>query len=78
MRAPRHRNNLEASGDSGGMRVRYRLYSLHGAEFVRRDEIEAKDDLSAVSAARTRGHGDLVEIWRDDRKVRTIVPLHPA
>jgi len=57
--------------------MRYRLYSMHGAQLVGRDEIEAEDDIGAVRTARVRGHGDLVEIWRDDRKIRTVAPLHP-
>jgi hypothetical protein len=58
------------------MPVRYRLYSMHGAQLVGRDEIEAEDDMGAVRTAKARGHGDLVEIWREDRKVRTVVPRH--
>jgi hypothetical protein len=50
---------------------------MHGAQFVGRDEIEAEDDTGAVQAARSRGHGDLVEIWHGDRKVRTVVPAPP-
>ena len=53
----------------------YRLYSLRGAQFVGRDEILAEDDGGATRAARTRGRGDHVEIWCEDRKVRTVVPL---
>ena len=49
---------------------------MHGAQFIGRDEIEADDDKDAVKTARARGHGDLVEIWHGDRKVRTVVPLH--
>jgi hypothetical protein len=56
--------------------MRYRLYSMHGAQFLGRDEIEADDDKGAEQTARARGHGDLVEIWHEDRKVRTVVPLH--
>ena len=56
--------------------MRYRLYSMHGAQFLGRDEIEADDDKGAEQTARARDHGDLVEIWHEDRKVRTVVPLH--
>ena len=58
--------------------MRYRLYSMLGAQFVGRDEIEAEDDTGAVRTARARGHGDLVEIWLGDRKIRTVVPFRPC
>ncbi|MBV9883084.1 MAG: hypothetical protein JO276_08755 [Sphingomonadaceae bacterium] len=54
----------------------YRLYSLRGAQLVGREEILAEDDGRAALAARTCGRGDHVEIWRGDRKVRTVVPLN--
>ena len=50
---------------------------MHGAQFVGRDEIEAENDTGAIQTAKTRGHGDFVEIWRGDRKIRTIAPLRP-
>jgi hypothetical protein len=52
----------------------YRLYSLRGAELVGRDEFHAEDDGIAAQAARSRGRGDHVEIWREDRKIRTVMP----
>jgi hypothetical protein len=54
--------------------ARYRLYHLQGHRLAAADEIEAADDAEAASLARERARFDVTEVWRGDRRVRTILP----
>ena len=54
--------------------ARYRLYHLQGHRLQAADDLEAADDYEAASLARERARFDMTELWRGDRKVRTILP----
>ena len=55
--------------------ARYRLYYLQNGTLAGTDEIEAADDVQASRLAKARLRRETVEIWRDGRRVRTLVPL---
>ncbi len=53
----------------------YRLYLLRAAELAGSDEIEAKSDAEAARLAHARALDHRVEVWRGDRRIRTMGPL---
>ena len=53
----------------------YHLYRLQGFRLTGADDLEAADDGEAARLARVRAGSDAAELWRGNRRIRTIPPL---
>lgn len=50
----------------------YHLYYLRGGQLVGSEDIEAASDNEAARIAEDKGHGDIVEVWDSDSRVRIV------
>lgn len=50
----------------------YNLYYLRDSLLVGSEDIEAADDREAARVARTKGDGQVIEVWKAGRRVNVV------
>lgn len=56
----------------------YRFHTIHQGRLIDSQSVDARDDAEAIAQAEARVRALPIEVWRDTRRITTVLPRWSA